>query len=159
VQGLGVGGTLEGTMNPLRELLNEAVVSVPPTATVREAAKAMAAANVGCVVILEEGKLVGLFTERDLLKRVMLKDLRTDQVKVAQVMTRKIITAKAGMLATDGRRLLREHHIRHLPVVDRKGDLLGILSIRDLIRDEVRDARQTVKDLHSYIQGGPHPAL
>lgn len=114
----------------------------------------MAEANVGCVAIMEGHSLVGIFTERDILKRVLLKDLKTDQVKVEEVMTHDVITAGPEMSSHEGRTLMRAHHIRHLPVVADGNRLLGILSIRDLIRDEVQDARDAVEELHRFVQGG-----
>ena len=133
-------------MATLSDLLGNThrVVHVSPEATVREAAKAMAEANVGCAAILNEEKLVGLFTERDVLKRVLLMDLVTDEVTVSEVMTREIITGNMEMNSRDARRLLKEHHIRHLPVVDANGRLRGVLSIRDLVLDEVQEMRDYI---------------
>ncbi len=133
-------------MATLSELLGKTprVVQVSPESTVREAAKAMAEANVGCAAILEGQELVGLFTERDVLKRVLLMDLITDEVKVAEVMTKEIITGDLEMTSRDARRLLKEHHIRHLPVVDADGKLNGVLSIRDLVLDEVQEMRDYI---------------
>ena len=133
-------------MATLSELLGKTprVVQVSPDSTVREAAKAMAEANVGCAAILDGQELVGLFTERDVLKRVLLMDLVTDEVKVAEVMTKEIITGDLGMSSRDARRLLKEHHIRHLPVVDADSKLNGVLSIRDLVLDEVQEMRDYI---------------
>ena len=133
-------------MATLSELLGKTprVVQVSPDSTAREAAKAMAEANVGCAAILDGQELVGLFTERDVLKRVLLMDLVTDEVKVAEVMTKEIITGDLEMSSRDARRLLKEHHIRHLPVVDADGKLNGVLSIRDLVLDEVQEMRDYI---------------
>ena len=81
-------------MTTVRDLVGrqERVVFVEPGATVREAAKAMAQSNVGCTAVLEDGRLLGLFTERDVLKRILLKDLNVDEVRVSEVMTREIVT-------------------------------------------------------------------
>lgn len=128
--------------------------SVGPDVSVREAAKIMASANVGSVVILERDRMIGLFTERDLLRRVMLPDLRTDETKVSEVMTREVISAAPELSAAEGARLLREHHIRHLPILCTQGELLGVLSIRDLLADEVQQARKDVAEVNRFIQGG-----
>ncbi|HEX9792781.1 MAG TPA: CBS domain-containing protein [Planctomycetota bacterium] len=143
-------------MKTLRDLLGDdpLIVSVKPGVKVRTAAKAMAFANVGCVAILQDGLLVGLFTERDILKRVLLQDLKTDQTIVDEVMTVKLVVGDPDMDANEGRRLLRDHHIRHLPVVAEGNRLLGVLSIRDLMRDELDEAQRTVEDVNRYIQGG-----
>jgi len=122
----------------------ERVVSISPTATVRDAAKSMAAANVGCAIIMQGRKVVGMFTERDVLKRVLLNNLDVDSVQVGDVMTTELICAGGEHGANDARFLMQRHHIRHLPVLDEQGDLLGVLSIRDLIEDEVREMRDYI---------------
>ena len=81
-------------------------------------------------------------------------DLKTDETRVSEVMTSEMVTAGPDMGSREARKLLRKHHIRHLPVVDEQKILLGVLSIRDLIQDEVHDARQTVEEVNRYIQGG-----
>lgn len=133
-------------MANLNELVGETprVVNVNSDVSVREAAKAMAEANVGCVAIVDDGALVGLFTERDVLKRVLLKDLHTDDVKVSEVMTTEIISAHPEMTSREARLLLKQHHIRHLPVQDEDRGLVGVLSIRDLVLDEVQEMRDYI---------------
>jgi CBS domain-containing protein len=131
-------------MTTVRDLVGrqERVVFVEPAATVREAAKAMAQSNVGCTAVLEDGRLLGLFTERDVLKRILLKDLNVDEVRVSEVMTREIVTCGPKTDVRLARLLLRDHHIRHLPVVEEDGSLLGVLSIRDLVLEELDELRK-----------------
>lgn len=130
-------------MTLLKDLVNRQrrVVSISAKATVRDAAKAMAEANVGCAAIVQGRRLIGLFTERDVLKRVLLRNLDVDEVAVESVMTTAIVSAQAEQLARDARALMQRHHIRHLPVLDAEGLLVGVLSIRDLIQDEVQEMR------------------
>ncbi len=132
-------------MTLLKELVarQHRVVSVSPMAVVRDAAKAMAEANVGCVAVMEGDRLVGLFTERDLLRRVLLQNLDVDKVQMSEVMTKEVVCAKPDDRAHLAAKLMHEHHIRHLPVVD-EDTLLGILSIRDLIREEVQELRDYI---------------
>ena len=132
-------------MTLLKELVarQERVVSVSPMATVRDAAKAMAEADIGSTAIMEGDRLVGLFTERDLLRRVLLQNLNVDSVQVSEVMTRKLVSAKPDDNVQTAGRLMRQHHIRHLPVMD-KDTLLGILSIRDLIWEEIQELRDYI---------------
>lgn len=120
--------------------------------TIREAAKRMGGANVGCVAVVGKGnRLEGIFTERDILKRVLLRDLDVDAVHVADVMTTQITTAPPDMLASHALVILKQMHIRHLPVVD-DGIVLGVLSIRDLTADQVRHTRESIAELNRYIQ-------
>ncbi len=131
-------------MTTVRDLVGrqERVVFVDPDVTVREAAKAMAQANVGCTAILEDGRLLGLFTERDVLKRVLLQDLSVDEIQVADYMTREVVTCRPDTDVRMARLLLRDHHIRHLPVIEEDGRLLGVLSIRDLVLEELEEMRR-----------------
>lgn len=130
-------------MTLLKDLVNRQrrVVSISAKATVRDAAKAMAEANVGCAAIVQGRRLIGLFTERDVLKRVLLRNLDVDETVVESVMTTAIVCAQAEQRARDASLLMQRHHIRHLPVLDREGLLVGVLSIRDLIQDEVEEMR------------------
>lgn len=133
-------------MTELAQILGKQVrvVSISIHATVRDAAKSMAEANVGASAIMDGRKLVGLFTERDVLKRVLLRNLDVDEVLVRDVMTRELICAELSQTASDARFLMERHHIRHLPVLDKEGNLSGVLSIRDLIRVEVREMRDYI---------------
>lgn len=133
-------------MTLLKDLVTrqERVVSVSPMATVRDAAKAMAEANVGCTGIMDGDRLIGIFTERDLLRRVLLQNLDVDKVQVSDVMTKDLVSAKPDDNARTAVGLMRQHHIRHLPVVGEDGILLGMLSIRDLIREEVQEMRDYI---------------
>lgn len=130
-------------MTLLKDLVNRQrrVVSISAKATVRDAAKAMAEANVGCAAIVQGRRLIGLFTERDVLKRVLLRNLDVDETVVESVMTTAIVCAQAEQDAGHARVLMNRHHIRHLPVLDSEGLLIGVLSIRDLVQDEVDEMR------------------
>ncbi|MFT7516893.1 MAG: CBS domain-containing protein [Myxococcota bacterium] len=133
-------------MTQLNELVGaqKRVVSISQHATVRDAAKSMAEANVGCAAIMDGAKLVGLFTERDILKRILLKNLDVDKVLIGDVMTRELICAGALQSANDARVLMERHHIRHLPVLNDEAELVGVLSIRDLVRDQVSEMRNYI---------------
>lgn len=131
-------------MHTLKDLIGkqERVVFVEKDANVREAAKAMAEANVGCTAIMENSRLVGLFTERDVLKRVLLRDMNVDDVKVSEVMTTDIIATGPSQSVIEAHHLMKRHHIRHLPVLDDDANLVGVLSIRDLLLDHMEDLRR-----------------
>jgi len=131
-------------MHTLNDLIGrqERVIFVEKDASVREAAKAMAEGNVGCTAIMEGPHLVGIFTERDVLKRVLLQDMNVDEVKVADVMTTEIIATGPAQSVIDAHHLMKRHHIRHLPVLDDDAKLLGVISIRDLLIDHIEDLRR-----------------
>jgi CBS domain-containing protein len=120
------------------------LVSVGKAATVFEAVVAMVDAKHGAAVVLEGDKLLGVFTERDVVRRVVLKGLDPKTTPVAEVMTRQVITVREDADRSSVLKLMNEHHIRHLPVVDAQGRVLTIVSIRQLLRAEVQDLQQTV---------------
>ncbi len=120
------------------------LVSVAKTATVLDAVHAMVDAKHSAVVVLEGDKLLGVFTERDVVRRVVLKGLDPKATPVAEVMTRQVITVREDADRSSVLKLMNEHHIRHLPVVDAQGRVLTIVSMRQLLRAEVQDLQQTV---------------
>jgi CBS domain-containing protein len=128
------------------------VVAVRREATVLEAIEAMVAANVGATVIVEggvaaSGKLLGIFTERDVVTRVVLKKLNPETTKVGSVMTTDVKTVREDAERSGILQLMMANHIRHLPVVDAEGRVVTILSMRHLLRAEVHDLQQTVWEL------------
>ncbi len=133
-------------MTVLKDLLaaEPKIVSVSPTASVLDAVTAMVNANCGSVVIMDGDQVAGIFTERDLMKWVIRQEGAADQMQVAELMTRDLLIAKPSDGVSSAILMMRKHHIRHLPVMEEGGPLLGVLSIRDLIREEVREMRDYI---------------
>lgn len=120
------------------------IVSVAPTATILDAVQAMVKGNCGATIILDGDRPVGIFTERDLMKWVVRQEGSVDQVPVTQVMTADLMYAQPGDSISSAIMQMRKHHIRHLPIREEDGPLLGVLSIRDLIREEVQEMRNYI---------------
>ena len=136
-----------------------AVIYCAPDASVADAASKMARHNIGSVLVMERNKdLVGIFTERDLLKRVVVagRDART--TLISEVMSRDVILVSADTPVQEVLKLMNECHCRHIPVA--AGDrLLGVISLRDLLRYE-NDAKDfQIEQLHEYIFQKPYPAF
>ncbi len=124
--------------------------------TVLDAAKLMAEKNIGAVPVLsEDGKLLGIFSERDLLRRVIVKGLDPKEVKVDDVMTREIMLALDDESYEECLAKMKKAGIRHLPVVDRNNNLLGMLSIRDLMDISLDEKTEKIEMLHAYIYYRP----
>ncbi len=124
--------------------------------TVLDVAKLMAEKNIGAVPVLsEDGKLIGIFSERDLLKRVIVKGLNPKEVKVDDVMTREIMLALDDESYEECLAKMKKAGIRHLPVVDRNNNLLGMLSIRDLMDISLDEKTEKIEMLHAYIYYRP----
>ena len=116
----------------LGDFMSREVLSVAPEDTIGEAAQRMADANVGSSVVLEHGRLIGILTERDLL-RAMAQRVHPSEARVREWMTAEPVAVSESMTADEAARLMVENGFRHLPVVD--GDrTLGVVSLRDVMR-------------------------
>lgn len=115
---------------------------VAPSANVRDAARTMSDRNIGAIAVLDSGKLVGIFSERDVLTRVVAAGLDPEATNVDAVMTKDLVVADPGDDINDALQKMHAVNCRHLPVVDR-GNLVGMISIRDLLQvdDDLNRAR------------------
>ena len=123
-------------LRKIETAIHRTVHQLPPTATVREAAQLMKKKDCGCVVVTDRGKLRGVFTSCDVVKRVTAEALDLTKTTLAKVMTAKPDTVTRAALAIDALRRMQDGHFRHLPVVER-GRLLGIISRRDFFGQEL----------------------
>ncbi|MFI5144038.1 MAG: CBS domain-containing protein [Ignavibacteria bacterium] len=122
--------------------------------TVLEAAEYMDKHNVGAVPVLNGDRLVGIFSERDLMRRCVTKKLDMAATKVEEVMTERVIVMEASDSYEDCLRIMKQENIRHIPVID--GDkLVGVISIRDLMQVDMDEKEQKIDILNSYIHYNP----
>jgi CBS domain-containing protein len=119
------------------QLIKRGVVHLSAAASVREACELMATNHVGAVLVMEEGRLDGIFTERDALNRVLAARLDPDTTRIADVMTREPITLSPQTPVTEALRLMSEIGFRHLPIVDQE-EVQGIISLRDFVGVELQ---------------------
>ncbi|MBS4027387.1 MAG: CBS domain-containing protein [Ignavibacteriales bacterium] len=129
---------------------NRPVIVLQRDATVFEAAQIMAEKNIGAIPILDGTRLVGIFSERDIITRVVTKELNPKTVRVESVMTKDLIIADANESEEACLVKMKSANCRHLPVVSGES-LLGILSLRDLLQAEIFDREQMVEYLSGYI--------
>lgn len=119
-------------------------------------AKLMAEKNIGAVPVLsDDGKLLGIFSERDLLKRVVVKGLNPADVKVDDVMTQEIMIALEDESYEECLAKMKKAGVRHLPVVDRNNNLIGMISLRDLMDISLDEKMERIEMLHAYIYYRP----
>ena len=137
--------------DPLLTLADTPPTSVSSDATVREAVTVMSDASVGAVAVIDDGNLVGIFTERDLMRRVINEGRNTDDTTVGEVMVRDPVSVRPDTKRQDALDLMLEHHFRHLPVTGDDGKPIGMLSIRNLLHDQVRQLREDVESLEHYL--------
>jgi CBS domain-containing protein len=135
-------------------LLNIASIpaaTVHPDATVFEAVRMMSDHRIGAVAVVNNGALCGIFTERDLMMRVVAVEKSPHAVKIKEVMTGKPETATRDTSFGDALRLMVERHIRHLPVVDEQGRVLGMLSVRNVLQHHVEDLSDQLDSITNYL--------
>lgn len=125
--------------------------SVEPDASVLQAVEVMAEEGVGGVAIVEGGRLRGIFTERDVMLRVVLKSRRPQDTKISEVMTSPVETATEETTAEEALTHMLDRHLRHLPIVGENGQLLGMLSIRNLLEHMVEDLSRELHSLDQYL--------
>jgi CBS domain-containing protein len=129
------------------------VLSISPSASVLEAVRKMNQHQVGALVVIDKGHVVGMFTERDVLRRVMAEMLAPHRVTVGQVMTTDVIWCKPETTVAQVGQLMKERRIRHIPVCELDGVPYGLISIGDLNAFYVNSQEQTIHSLTDYIYG------
>lgn len=128
------------------------VWKVAPEATVYQALEIMAEKEVGALLVLDKGKVVGIFSERDYARSVELKGLESRSTLVGQVMTSILHFITPDKSVEDGMSLVTESHCRHLPVF-KDNELIGLVSIGDLVKASLAEKDFLIKQLKSYIKG------
>ena len=129
------------------------VHSVAPDATVFDALRLMAEKNIGAVLVLEGDRLVGILSERDYARKMVLHGKNSRETSVREVMTDEVVGVAPGWTCGECMALMTERHIRHLPVMD-DGRLVGVISIGDVVRAVVQEQLSTISSLENYIMSG-----
>lgn len=147
-------GVIVNTVDEIVAQKGNVVYTVKASATVLEATREMNFRKIGALVVTdEEGKVVGIVTERDVLRRVVAQELAPSIVKVSEVMVDSLICVPPGTDIHEASEVMREKHIRHLPVCESDGRLLGMVSIGDLNACHSSHQAQTIHYLNDYIYG------
>lgn len=142
-------------MHGIRDILQNkgtAIWSASPDETVLEAIRRMAEHGVGALLVLEDGQLVGLFSERDYSRKVILKGLRSQDTPVRTVMSTPVLTISPDATVQQGLSMMTEKFVRHLPVTDGSG-VVGLVSIGDLVKAVIEDQQTLIEQLERYITG------
>jgi CBS domain-containing protein len=123
---------------------------VSPDGCVYDAIEMMAEKHVGALMVVSEGRLVGVVSERDYARKVILQGKSSREIQVKEIMTSPAIFVTPEQTVEDGMRIMTDKHIRHLPVVE-DGILLGVVSIGDLVKWMISAQQHTISQLHNYI--------
>jgi CBS domain-containing protein len=140
-------------MRTVRQLVDakaHRLLSVAPEETVYAALSKMAEHDIGALIVLQENKLVGIFSERDYARKIVLDGKTSKLTPISDVMTRKVVCVTADRTADECMALMTEKRVRHLPVVDKK-NVLALISIGDVVREMISDQRHTIEQLEQYI--------
>ena len=143
-------------MTTVRKIIDEKadtrIYTVPSSATVFDALQVMCEGNTGAVLITEDEKIVGIFTERDYAREGEVKGRVARETNVADVMTRQMVLIKPETTLEECAELMAKYHVRHLPVLE-KDRVVGIVSIRRLAEGLLAEQKGTIVKLESYILG------
>jgi len=141
------------TVKQLLDLKGRNVWWVTPETVVYDALKLMADKDIGAVLVLKDGKLVGIFSERDYARKVILKGKSSKETTVGELMSKKVFYVSPDQTLEECMALMTEERIRHLPVLE-NGELVGIVTIGDVVHGIIKDQKFTIEELQRYIIGG-----
>ncbi|AVU76961.1 CBS domain-containing protein [Pseudomonas sp. Fig-3] len=136
----------------LKSVQNQQVHSIAPEQTVLEALQIMAEKNVGALPVIEHGQVVGVFSERDYARKLVLQGRSSVGTSVRTVMSAPVVTADSQQSIDRCMEVMTDSHLRHLPVLD-NGQLMGLLSIGDLVKEAIVEQADLIRQLEHYIRG------
>jgi CBS domain-containing protein len=128
------------------------LISIATDATVLDVIKIMADKAVGSLLVMDGDKLLGIVTERDYARKVIVKGRSSETTAVSEIMTAEVLTATMQQTVNDCMTIMTERRIRHLPVVD-DGMVIGMISIGDLVQAIISDQKEEIEHLEHYISG------
>jgi CBS domain-containing protein len=137
------------TVQDILETKRPGVATITPHDTVSRAAKEMDRKSIGALVVNEKGKTVGIFSERDVLRRVLVQGLDPTKTPVEEVMTRPVACCYLGTALDECKAIMTVRHIRHLPVVD-DGEVVGVITIGDLLANELTDEQENLREISRH---------
>ncbi len=142
-------------MHSVRDILkskNGEIWSVTPAESVLEAVREMARRGVGALLVMEAERLLGIVSERDYARKVVLQGRRSETTTVGEIMSTQVISIDPETMARQGLELMTEKFIRHLPVVE-NGRVIGVVSIGDLVKSVIQEQEHMIQELERYVTG------
>ena len=141
------------TLKQLIDAKDKRLAFVTPDQTVLRALEIMAEADVGALLVLDGRNLLGVFSERDYARKVILQGKASRNTAVSEVMSDKVYSVTTEQSIEDCMAIMTDKHVRHLPVVDKTGNVLGIVSIGDVVKEIVTVQKFIISQLENYITG------
>ena len=142
-------------MRMVRQLLGEKprdIWTISPESSVFSALELLEQKNIGALPVVQEGKPVGIFSERDYARKVILKGKSSKEINVSEIMTEQVITVRAETTVQECMKLMSDKHIRHLPAME-DNRIIGMVSIGDVVKDIIAEQASTIHQLEDYIKG------
>jgi CBS domain-containing protein len=143
------------TVSHLLQMKGNELWTIKPGATVFTALELLAEKNIGALPVVEAGQLVGIFSERDYARKVILRGKSSHSTMVWELMTPRVHHVKPSRSLDECMRLMTDKRIRHLPVV-KNGMLVGMITIGDVVKMIIDQQKRTIEDLESYVTGSMH---
>jgi CBS domain-containing protein len=140
------------TVRQLLEAKRHKLISASPGQTVYEALRKMAEHDVGALIVMEGEQLVGVFSERDYARKIILHGKSSKDTLVREIMTGNVITVRPGQTVDDCMGLMTDRRIRHLPVLE-DGRVIGVISIGDVVKEMLSEQKFIIEQLEHYITG------
>jgi CBS domain-containing protein len=137
----------------LKEKGSQAVYSIGPDASVFEAVALMAQKNIGALLVMEGERIVGMLSERDYARKVVLMARSSKDTKLREIMTSSVIYVRPSQSSEECMAVMTENRVRHLPVLDDDDKLIGLISIGDLVKGIISEQKFIIEQLHHYIAG------
>lgn len=144
---------IHGTVRDILQSKGGEVFTTTPQATVYEAIGLMGEKNIGALVVVEHGEVVGVLSERDYSRKVVLQGRTSRDTRVGEILSRPAITVRRKDGIEKCMQLMTSNRIRHLPVVNDEGVAVGLVSMGDLVNWVMQSQRHTIQQLHGYISG------
>jgi CBS domain-containing protein len=141
-----------GKVQDILTLKGNAVFSVSPDVTVYHAIELMCEKNIGGLIIMDDDKMVGIFTERDYARKLILKGKSSKDTLIKDLMTTNVITVTPDSTIEECMWLMTNKKFRHLPV-EENGELVGVISISDVVRNVINEQKSIIEHLEQYISG------
>jgi CBS domain-containing protein len=143
---------MKSVVQILRSKPEQTVQTITPSAPVLDAVKLMAEKNIGALLVMEDAKVVGIITERDYARKIVLMSRSSKETPVRDIMTSSVMYVRPDQTNEECMALMTNHRVRHLPVMD-NGKLVGLISIGDLVKDIISEQKLIIQQLEHYIMG------
>lgn len=141
------------TVHSLLKVKGNQVWSVSPTETVFGAIARMAELDIGALLVMQEDELVGILSERDYARKIALAGKASKETRVEEIMTPRVYCVELDQTVDEAMALMTNRRVRHLPVVDQDGGVIGVISIGDVVKDIIAEREFQIEQLEKYIAG------